>query len=151
MLYQLYPQEDSLVVLKRTHAGSVTVQEQCLTAVAPEQAFFYSTVVGCLAHVVFRREVIYLGDSGLSLNKKGSERVWNCGQKRNPPDVKAMAPVQAGITVANVAECILIPVVPAQLGKSKLCRQNCWMYSSLRFSSTAGCAVARQAIFMLGP
>ena len=136
---------------KRTHAESGTVQEQCLVAVVPEQTFFYSAVIGCLAHLVFRSEVIYLGDSGPFLNKKGSEHKWTCGQKRNPPDVKAMAPVQAGIKVASVAECILIPVVPTQLGKSKLCHQNCWLYSSLRFSGTADSAVARQAIFMFGP
>lgn len=38
-----------------------------------------------------------------------------------------MVPVQAGIKVANVAECILTPVVPTQLEKSKLCHQNCWL------------------------
>lgn len=135
----------------RTRAGGVTVQEQCLIAVAPEQTFFYSTVAGCLAHVVFRSEAIYLGDSGPFLSKKGSEHEWICGQKRNPPDVRTMAPVQAGIKVANVAECLFISVVPTQLGKSKLRHQNCWMYSSLTFPSTADGAVARQAIFMFGP
>lgn len=136
---------------KRTRAGSVTVQEQCLTAVAPKQTFFCSAVVDCLAHLVFRSEVIYLGDSLPFLNIEGSERKWTCGQKRNPPDVKAMAPAQAGIKVADVAECILIPAVPTQLGMSKLHHQNCWVQLSLRFSSTADCAVARQAIFMFRP
>lgn len=44
---------------------------------------------------------------------------------RSPPDVKTMAPVQAGIKIANVAESILTPVVPTQLEMSKLCHQNC--------------------------
>lgn len=88
-----------------------------LTAVAPEQTFFCSAVVDCLAHLVFRSEVIYLGDSLPFLNIEGSERKWTC-QKRNHPDVKAMAPAQAGIKVADVAECILIPAAPTQLGTS---------------------------------
>lgn len=95
--------------------------------------------------------MIYLGNSSPFLSKKGSECKWTSGQKRNPPDVKAVAPVQAGIKVASVAECILIPVVPTQLGKSKPCHQNCWLYLILRFSSTADCAVARQAILMFKP
>ncbi|XP_027559455.1 nuclear receptor-binding protein [Neopelma chrysocephalum] len=34
--------------------------------------------LGCLVHLTFRSEVIYLGDSGF-LDKKGSERDWTCG------------------------------------------------------------------------
>lgn len=93
------------------------MQERCLTAAAPEQASFCSTVAGCLAHVVFRSEMIYLGDSGPFFNKKESEHEWTYGQKSNPPAAKAMAPAQTGIKVASVAECVLIPVVPTQLGK----------------------------------
>ena len=95
--------------------------------------------------------MIYLGDSGPFLNKKGSECEWICSQKKNPSDVKAMALVQPGIKVASVAECILIPIGPTQLGISKLHHQNSWMYLSLRFSSTADCVVARQVIFKFGP
>lgn len=40
------------------------MQEECLTAVVPEQTLFYSTAIGCLARFVFRSEVIFLGDTG---------------------------------------------------------------------------------------
>lgn len=102
------------------------------------------------AHLVFSSKIIYLGDSGPFLDIKGSEHERTCGQKRNPPDVNAVAPAQAGIKFAHVAEYIRI-LVSTPLGTSELHHWNCWLQQSWRFSRTADTAVARQAVFTSRP